>query len=115
MTRDVPHQEFEVEVQRYQSLKGVQGIPEFKGLVQSGGVLQGFLISYIDGEDLWKFITENGVIGDDVLLDIARRIIKLCAELERREFYHQDLKCPNIVRRKCDIWRNLLHRFWAGT
>jgi hypothetical protein len=102
MTRDIPQQRFEVEVQRYHSLEGVQGIPEFKGLVQSGGVLQGFLISYIEGVDLWRFITETGEIGDGALLDIARRIIELCAELERREFYHQDLKCPNIVRRKCN-------------
>lgn len=39
MTKDRLQHEFEVEVQRYQLLKGSQGVLEFKGIVQAGGIL----------------------------------------------------------------------------
>jgi serine/threonine protein kinase len=102
MTNDSSQHEFEGEVQRYQLLKSSPGVPEFKGVVQAGGILQGFLISYIDGEDLWTIVTQNTMIGEGVLLDFTRRIIEVAVKLEERGFYHQDLKCPNIIRRQCD-------------
>jgi predicted Ser/Thr protein kinase len=100
MTTDSSQYEFEAEVERYQSLKDCPGVPEFKGVVQAGGILQGFLISYIDGNDLWTIV--QTAIGEDVLKDITRRIIEVAVKLETRLFYHQDLKCQNIVRRNCD-------------
>jgi hypothetical protein len=100
MTKDSSQHEFEVEVERYQLLKGTQGVPVFKGVVQRDGILQGFLVSYIDGKDLWTIVTQKAKIGEEVLLDITRRIIEVGIELETREFYHQDLKCQNIVRRE---------------
>lgn len=102
MTKDSSQHEFEVEVQRYQLLKGSQGVPVFKGVVQAGGILQGFLISYIDGKDLWTIVTQNAMIGEEMLLDFTRRIIEVAVNLEARGFYHQDLKCQNIVRRQYD-------------
>ena len=37
-----------------------------------------------------------------MLLDITFKIIRLAADLERHKFYHEDLKCTNIIRRHAD-------------
>jgi hypothetical protein len=37
-----------------------------------------------------------------MLKDITRRIIEVAIKLEAQLFYHNDLKCQNIVRRHCD-------------
>jgi len=39
---------------------------------------------------------------EDLLLDITFKIIHLATHLERRKFYHEDLKCSNIMRRHAD-------------
>ena len=40
--------------------------------------------------------------AEELLLDITFKIIRLAADLERRKFYHEDLKCSNIMRRDAD-------------
>ena len=101
MSEESEQCEFEAEVERYQMLKGCEGVPEFRGVVRRQGLLQGFLISYIEGDNLWT-ITREMIKGDPELLDITRRIIEVAVKLEQRGIYHQDLKCQNIVRRRSD-------------
>jgi hypothetical protein len=56
----------------------------------------------IEGIDLWSAVY-NAVMGsEELLLDITFKVIRLAAHLERREFYHEDLKCTNIVQRHAD-------------
>jgi hypothetical protein len=83
MTTDSSQYEFEAEAERYQLLKGSPGMEEFKRVVQTGGILRGFLNSYIDGTDLWTNVTESP-IGEDMLKDITGRIMEGEAPL----FYH---------------------------
>jgi serine/threonine protein kinase len=51
---------------------------------------------------------------EEQLLDIARRIVEVTVMLEQRGFYHQDLKCENIVRRRFD-GKIYVIDFGAGT
>src|SRR5436190_408726 len=51
MSEESEQCEFEAEVERYQMLKGCEGVPEFRGVVRRQGLLQGFLISYIEGDN----------------------------------------------------------------
>src|SRR5271167_2453363 len=39
---------------------------------------------------------------EELLLDITFKIIRLATDLEQRKFYHEDLKCCNIIRRHAD-------------
>jgi predicted Ser/Thr protein kinase len=98
MTADSEQCDFETEVERYQVLNGYGGVPEFRGVVRRDGLLQGILISYIDGDNLWTMVTEQMIKEDAELLDITYHIIEIAAKLEQRGVYHQDLKCQNIVR-----------------
>jgi serine/threonine protein kinase len=90
---------FETEVENYKKLAGVPGIPRLTAVVRKEGLIQGLLMSYIEGIDLWCAVYSAGTRAEDLLLDITFRIIGLAADLERREFYHEDLKCSNIMRR----------------
>ena len=101
MTPKCYQNSFEAEVDNYKKLEGVDGIPRLKAVVQKAGLIQGLLISYIEGIDLWSTV-QNGDIPDEVLVDITCRIIRVAANLEQRGFYHEDLKCGNIVRREVD-------------
>jgi serine/threonine protein kinase len=101
MTSTCYQNSFETEVENYRKLAGAIGVPKLRAVVRKAGVIQGFLICYIEGPNLWAAI-KNGNLGNEVILDITYRIIHLATELERRQFYHQDLKCSNIVRRQTD-------------
>jgi serine/threonine protein kinase len=93
---------FETEVENYRKLTGVPGIPTLKAVVRKDGLIQGLLRSYIEGLDLWSTV-ENGELRDEaLLLDITYRIIHIASNLEQCKFYHEDLKCSNIVRRHTD-------------
>lgn len=59
----------------------------------------GLLISYIEGDDLRELYWD---LWQSELLDITERVIRLAADLEDRKFYHQDVKCNNILRRRED-------------
>ena len=59
-------------------------------------------MTYIEGIDLWSAVFNAGMRAEELLLDITFRVIRLAADLERRKFYHEDLKCTNIVRRHAD-------------
>jgi len=59
-------------------------------------------MSYIDGINLWSAVYDSGIRDEHFLLDITFKLIRLAADLERRKFYHEDLKCTNIVRRHAD-------------
>jgi serine/threonine protein kinase len=101
MTTTTCQSSFEIEAQTYQNLAGAPGIPTLRAVVRRGGVIQGLLISYIEGIDLWSLVKDIG-LRDSELLDITYKIIRLAAGLEQRNFYHEDLKCSNIVRRQAD-------------
>jgi serine/threonine protein kinase len=92
---------FETEERNYRKLADVSGIPRLNAAVSKGEVVQGLLISYIDGDDLWS-VAGDSALDDSELLNITYGIIQLAAVLEERQFYHQDLKCSNIVRRRRD-------------
>lgn len=93
---------FETEVDNYKKLEGVEGIPLLKAVVRKAGCIQGFLMYYIEGTDLWSAVQKKGMWDEQLLVDITHRIIRLAARLELRKFYHEDLKCENIVRRDVD-------------
>jgi hypothetical protein len=93
---------FETEVENYKKLAGAPGIPHLTAVVRKDGLIQGLLMSYIEGINLWSTVYDNGMHDEELLLDITFKIIRLAADLERRQFYHEDLKCTNIVRRQAD-------------
>jgi len=83
---------------------GASGIPTLKAVVRKAGFphWHGILISYIEGSDLWSAVlaNENMCQWDaQDLLNITYRIISVAASLEQCNFYHEDLKCSNIIRR----------------
>jgi tRNA A-37 threonylcarbamoyl transferase component Bud32 len=93
---------FEAEVENYKKLAGAQGVPHLTAVVRKKGLTQGLLMSYIDGIDLWSAVYDAGMRDERFLLDVTFKLIRLAADLERRDFYHEDLKCTNVVRRHAD-------------
>ncbi|HEU0048970.1 MAG TPA: hypothetical protein VFQ43_15365 [Nitrososphaera sp.] len=94
---------FEMEVENYKKLAGAPGVPHLTAVVRKEGLVQGLLMSYIDGIDLWSAVYDDaGMQDEQLLLDITFKLIRLAADLERRNFYHEDLKCTNIMRRHAD-------------
>ena len=93
---------FETEIENYKKLTDVPGIPQLTAIVRKKGLVQGLFISYIEGIDLWHMVYNTGMRDERLLFDITFKIIRLAADLERRKFYHEDLKCSNIVRRNAD-------------
>lgn len=102
MDRNREQCEFESELRRYQMLKDCNDVPKFEGLVRQDGKLVGFLMTYIEGDNLYNLLKSGDVKGDAELVRITRRIIEIAAALEERNFYHQDLKLTNIVMRLSD-------------
>src|SRR5579862_2914876 len=93
MWRQSYQESFEKEVERYIRLRECDGVLQLKAVVIRNGVVQGLLIPYIDGEDLWTAARTS----EPELLSITYRIIGIAAGLENVGFYHEDLKCQNIV------------------
>ena len=93
---------FETEVDKYKKLVGVIGVPVLRAVVRKAGLVQGLLMSYIEGSDLRSLLQRGDIRTEEQLLDITYRIIHLAAKLEQLKFYHEDLKCSNIVRRHAD-------------
>jgi serine/threonine protein kinase len=97
---------FETEVENYKKLADAPGVPRLTAVVRKDGLIQGLLMSYIDGTDLWSTVyntaTPEKHLDEPFLLDITFKLIRLAADLERCNFYHEDLKCTNIVRRHTD-------------
>lgn len=89
---------FEREVRNYIKLKGCDGVAALRAVVKREGVIQGLLIPYIDGDNLWDAVIES----EAEPLDITYRIIQIAAGLEKVGYYNEDLKCQNIVRRRSD-------------
>ena len=57
-------------------------------------------MSYIEGFDL-STIVEKGLFKDhQLLLNITARIVQVATDLENHNFYHEDLKCSNIVQQQ---------------
>src|SRR5438876_226095 len=52
---------FETEVENYKKLADVPGIPHLTAVVRKEGLIQGLLMSYIEGLDLWSAVT-SGVL-----------------------------------------------------
>lgn len=93
---------FETEVDNYKKLAGAPGVPHLTAVVRKDGLIQGLLMSYIDGINLWSTVYDAGMRDEHLLLDITFKLIRLAADLEQRKFYHEDLKCTNVVRRHAD-------------
>jgi len=102
MTPKCYQNSFETEVENYRKLEGVEGVPRFKAVVRKAGLIQGLLMSYIDGIDLWSAVQNGSIWDEETLLDITYKIIRVAANLEQHKFYHVDLKCGNIVRQDLD-------------
>src|SRR5208282_1340605 len=67
-------------------------------VVKCKGVVQGLLIPYIEGDNLW----EARIRSEAELVGMTYRIIEIAAGLEKVGYYDEDLKCQNIVRRRSD-------------
>ena len=89
---------FEKEFNRYVKIQHCQGIPSLAAVVKRDGMIRGLLISYIDGENLGY----TAIKSESELLDITYKIISIAASLESVGYYHEDLKCENIIRRRYD-------------
>jgi serine/threonine protein kinase len=94
--------DFELQLKQYARLKGCKNVSEFKGLVRCDGLVVGFLVTYIEGDNLWNLLRSGRVRGEDELLSITQQIVEVAVGLEKHNFYHQDLKLANIVRRESD-------------
>lgn len=88
---------FETEVWNYRRLAGVAGVPVLRAVVKKEGLIQGILITHIEGPDLWQAVADNVFTDESALLDITYKIIRIAANLETHNFYHEDLKCSNII------------------
>ena len=91
---------FEDEVENYRKLTGVRGLPVLRAVVQKSELIQGLLMSYIEGFDLWTAVVDGLLKDESVLLDITAKIVQVATNLENHDFYHEDLKCSNIVRQQ---------------
>jgi hypothetical protein len=92
---------FHCELRNYIKLAGMPGIPPLKAVVLNPRLppdYPGLLISYIEGDDL-QGLYEGWLLQQADLVDITERVVRLAADLEDRGFYHQDIKCNNILRR----------------
>ena len=69
---------------------------DLKAVVKRGVHSQGLLIPYIEGGNLG----DACIKGEDELRSVTFRIMEIAASLKRAGFYHQDLKCENIIRQK---------------
>src|SRR5436190_13012028 len=98
MWRKSYQEHFEKEVSRYKELKGCDGVLPLEAVVKRDGVVQGLLIPYVEGDNLW----DATIRPECELLDTTYRIIEIAAGLERVGYYDEDLKCQNIVRRRSD-------------
>jgi hypothetical protein len=100
---------FEKEFRHYIQLESCEGVPSLVAIVKRNGMIRGLLISFIDGEDLYKWVITSAA-GEDLdkaisaaaLLAITYQIISIAAGLEKVGYYNEDLKCQNIVRRRSD-------------
>jgi len=102
MDKNSHQYDFEAELGRYPLLKGFNHVPEFRVLVRQDGNLVGFLITYIEGDNLYNLLESCVVQREDELLRITRGIIEIAVALEERNLYHQDLKLQNIMIRQSD-------------
>jgi hypothetical protein len=91
---------FEGEVENYRKLTGVRGLPVLRAVVRKSELIQGLLISYIEGFHLWTAVADGVLKDESVLPDITARIVQIATNLENHNFYHEDLKCSNIVRQQ---------------
>ena len=91
---------FEDEVENYWKLPGVRGLPVLRAVVRKSDLIQGLLMSYIEGFDLCTAVADGLLNDESVRLDITVRIVQVAANLENHNFYHEDLKCSNIVRQQ---------------
>jgi serine/threonine protein kinase len=100
MTSGCLQSTFEHEVENYRKLDGISGLPLLRAVVRKSQLNTGLLISYIDGPNLWKMVEEGPLKDELLLLDITKKIVHVAANLEAHDFYHEDLKCSNIIREK---------------
>ena len=100
MDRTSCQRSFETEVRRYQQLNGYDGVLELKAVVRRNDRVQGLLIPFIEGDELWNLV-KGGQLTHE-LLHVTDRIIEIARNLEKAGVYHEDLKCENIIRRKSD-------------
>jgi hypothetical protein len=70
---------FEREVRNYTQLKGCDGVLRLEAVVKRDGAVQGLLIPYIGGDNLW----DTAIKSESELLNITYRILKDCGELRK--------------------------------
>ena len=89
---------WEREFRNYMNIQRCKSIPSLIAIVRRDGAIRGLLLSFIDGENLGDL----DIKSDSERLDITYRIISVAVNLEKVDYYHGDLKCGNILRRKAD-------------
>ena len=97
MTSD-DQESFETEAMIYLQLRGCDGVLELEAVVRRNGYVQGLLIPYVEGDNL----CDVSIKREAERLQVTYRIMEIAAGLEKKGYYHQDLKCQNIVQRKSD-------------
>jgi serine/threonine protein kinase len=62
-----------------------------------GGECRYLVMDYIEGNDLWTHLCEQGCLGEAQTIALVKKIVRALAELHRRRIVHLDIKLSNIM------------------
>lgn len=66
-------------------------------VAQSGGAQHYLVMDYIEGNDLFSHLHDNGCLSEKEALALTKKIVHALAELHRRRIIHLDVKLSNIM------------------
>ena len=95
-----PGEEFRLlqELGHYQLLSGSRWIPEIGGIVSRQGRREAFIVRYYSGGDLRNHFNAEHWVKRRWVIQLATAL----AEFNLKNFFHQDIKCANIVVDECN-------------
>lgn len=62
-----------------------------------GGECHYLVMDYIEGTDLWIYLSEKGCLSEARAVALVKKIVRALAELHRRRIVHLDIKLSNIM------------------
>jgi len=66
-------------------------------VAQSDGEQQYLVMDYIEGNDLYTHLREQGCLNEQDAIALTKKIVRALAELHRRRIVHLDIKLSNIM------------------
>lgn len=67
--------------------------------LNNGQRLPGLVMEFIEGEDLEKWVQEQGAITQKLALEWLKQLTKILAYVHQHHFFHRDIKPSNIMRK----------------